>query len=95
MSSKTIFIIIITVLVTVILMNNTEEVEFWIFGIARVPKLAVLGGMFAFGFVFGFLAGRPRRKKVVINDHSSPASPTAEPDDFRPKLSDEDRDYIS
>lgn len=94
MSGKTIFIIVVTVLVTVILMNNTDEVDFWIFGIARIPKLAVLGSMFAIGFIFGFLAGRPRRKKIVINDHSSP-EPTAEPDDYRGKLSDEDRDYIS
>lgn len=92
MSGKTIFIVVVTVLVTVVLMNNTEEIDFWIFGIAKIPKLAILGSMFAVGFVLGVMAGRPRKQKIIVNDHSSP---TAEPDDYQPKLSDEDRDYIS
>lgn len=93
MSGKTIFIIIITVLVTVILMNNTDEIDFWIFGIARVPKLAILGFMFASGFILGVLAGRPRKKNVIIHDHSSPGETL--PNDNRSELSDEDRDYIN
>ncbi|RXF71095.1 hypothetical protein [Arcticibacter tournemirensis] len=92
MSGKTIFIIVATVLVTIVLMNNTEEIDFWIFGIAKIPKLAILGAMFAIGFVLGVMAGRPRKQKIIVNDHSST---TAEPDDYQPKLSDEDRDYIS
>ncbi len=46
MSGKSIFIIVVTVLVTVILMKNTDEVTFWIFGDVEIPKLAVLGVMF-------------------------------------------------
>ena len=92
MSGKTIFIVILTVLITVILMNNTEEIDFWLFGITRIPKLAILGAMFAAGFILGLLAGRPRKKAVVIHDHSEPQGGQ---DTLRPKLSDEDRDYIS
>lgn len=92
MSGKTIFIIVVTVLVTVILMNNTEEIDFWIFGITRIPKLAVLGTMLIVGFILGFLAGRPRRKTLA---YTEPADETAEPEEYRSKLSDEDRDYIS
>lgn len=65
MSSKTIFIIVVTILVTVILMKNTDEVNFWIFGNHSVPKLAVLGVMFGTGLVLGFLAGRPKRTKEL------------------------------
>ncbi|WP_374163357.1 hypothetical protein [Arcticibacter sp. MXS-1] len=92
MSGKTIFIIVVTVLVTVILMNNTEEIDFWIFGITRIPKLAVLGTMLIVGFILGFLAGRPRRKTLP---YTEPADETAELEEYRSKLSDEDRDYIS
>lgn len=62
MSAKTISIIVLTVLVTVILMKNMDEVNFWIFGTRSVPKLAVLGTMFFIGAVVGFLVGRPKRK---------------------------------
>jgi uncharacterized integral membrane protein len=63
MSSKTIFIIVVTILVTIVLMKNTEEVNFWIFGNHSVPKLGVLGVMFGIGLILGYLAGRPRKPK--------------------------------
>lgn len=64
MSAKTISIIVLTVLVTVILMKNMDEVNFWIFGTRTVPKLAVLGTMFFIGAVVGFLLGRPKKKRI-------------------------------
>jgi len=92
MSIKTIFIIVITILVTVILMNNTDEVNFWIFGQVYIPKLAILGVMFGLGFIAGFMAGRPRRK--VVEQHELEIQKNFDPSD-RDKLSDEDREYIS
>ena len=92
MSGKTIFIIIATVLVTIILMNNTDEIDFWIFGTVKIQKLTVLGAMFATGFIVGALAVRPRRKTPPAKPET-PAS--SEPEDLRSKLSDEDKDYIS
>ncbi len=97
MSAKTIFIIIISVLVTIILMNNTDEVNFWIFGDARVPKLAVLGVMFALGLIVGFVAGRPRKKSDVIQDNINSHSYKEEEGirNSNPNyLSDEDQEYI-
>jgi uncharacterized membrane protein YciS (DUF1049 family) len=95
MSFKTIFIIIISVLVTVILMNNTEEINFWLFGEARIPKLAILGAMFGSGLIVGFLIGRPRRK-TVITDAEEAFSENNQPlrTEKQTYLSDEDRDYI-
>lgn len=94
MSAKTIFIIIVTVLVTIILMKNTDEVIFWIFGDVRVPKLAVLGVMFALGFVVGAMAFRPRKKPVQeeIDAETGASYPSQQNNS---NLSDEDRDYIS
>jgi hypothetical protein len=95
MNAKTIFIIAITALFTVVLMNNTDMVDFWFFGDARVPKLAVLGIVFFAGGIAGFLAGRPRKKlpthdAVDFEESSGDARP-----DSRNTLSEEDREYIS
>ncbi len=95
MSFKTIFIIIVSVLVTIILMNNTDEIDFWIFGDAKIPKLAILGFMFGLGLIVGFLAGRPGKKSMIKDDSEN------DEDDYidsntkkQDQLSDEDREYI-
>lgn len=98
MTFKTIFIISVSVLLTVVLMNNTEEISFWIFGEVRVPKLTVLGVTFALGLIVGFLLGRPRKKPVAVTsenyetdsgyDHPKPAEIEGN------RLSDEDREYL-
>lgn len=103
MNVKTIFIIILTALVTIILMKNTDQVIFWIFGDRYIPKLAILGTMFALGLVVGYLLGRP--KKVItlnedeyksLDDQATPTSTT--PSSELPKtgkpLTDEDRRYL-
>lgn len=99
MSAKTIFIIVLTILVTIVLMKNTDEVIFWIFGDRYIPKLAILGTMFGLGLIVGFLLGRPRKK--TINE-----TPSAEDfqttngtkeeftNPYRSNLSDDDRQYI-
>ena len=92
MSFKTILIITISALVTVVLMKNTDEVRFWIFGDAYVSKLAILGIMFALGFVVGAMVARPRRKAAVVE---STNNPTIDPKENSSGLSDEDREYIS
>jgi len=87
MSAKTIFVIIISVLVTIILMKNTDEVNFWLFGDTSVSKLAILGVMFFAGSVVGFIIGRPRRRVVTEEDQTE--------ERVERTLSQEDRDYIS
>lgn len=95
MSFKTILIVVITILVTIVLMNNTDEINFWIFGDARIPKLTILGSMFGLGLIVGFLAGRPS-KKVIVENHDEGSSPLKNRVDpiEQNTLSDEDRDYI-
>lgn len=92
MKAKTIFIIVLTALVTIILMKNLDEVNFWIFGNYSIPKLAVLGTMFVIGVIVGLMLGRSRKKKedlpVAGDDYTDP------PLEINPPLSQEDTDYI-
>lgn len=71
MSPKTIFIIMVTILVTIVLMKNTEEVNFWIFGNHSVPKLGVLGVMFGIGLIVGYLIGRPKKTKTSLDPENT------------------------
>ncbi|MGV3762535.1 hypothetical protein [Parapedobacter sp.] len=90
MSAKTISVIVLTVLVTVILMKNMDEVNFWIFGTRSVPKLAVLGTMFFIGAVVGFLIGRPKKKR--LDDGPETDEP---PFEIKKPLDQDDNDYIN
>ncbi len=94
MSFKTILIVVISVLVTVILMNNTDEVDFWLFGDARIPKLAILGSMFGLGLLVGFILGRPKKKVIEDTYHESNDIPRSTIEAAQANLSDEDREYI-
>jgi uncharacterized integral membrane protein len=92
MSGKTLFIVITSVLVTIVLMKNTDEIDFWLFGVTSIPKLVVLGTMFGLGFVFGMMAARPKKKEPA---HREPEFEVVAPQERNSQLSDEDRDYIS
>lgn len=85
MNLKTISIIVISVLLTIILMNNTEDIDFWLFGDTKVSKLIVLGIMFVVGFIVGALVARPA-KKITPTEFDQ--------GEMQSSLSDEDRTYI-
>ena len=92
MSIKTITIIVITILLTTALVQNTDEVTFaFLFMNFRISKLTIMITMTVIGFILGFLVGRPKKAKYDIggyhdNIHNKEDNNT---------LSDEDRDYIS
>ena len=92
MRIKTMIIIIITVLLTVVIMQNTEEVNFnFLFSTFRISKLLMLTAVTVVAFVIGILVGRPGKPKYLKgndeqNEYEKKQSNT---------LSDEDRDYIS
>ncbi|MDB5121717.1 MAG: hypothetical protein JWN56_2935 [Sphingobacteriales bacterium] len=73
------------------MMNNTDEVNFWIFGQARIPMLAIMGCMLFAGLIAGFLLGRPKKKTItpLSTDDENNNS-----DNKNTGLSDEDREYI-
>jgi hypothetical protein len=74
-------------------MNNTDEIQFWIFGNAKIPKLAVLGFMFGLGAIVGYIAGRPGKRSNNDNDLEN-NEPNESNKDNESQLSDEDREYI-
>ena len=92
MSAKTISIIILTALLTIFLMVNTEPVDFdFLVTTLQVSKLLVIGICIIIGFIIGFVVGRPRKTISSYDDEIERNQPVSN----KKELSDEDRDYIS
>jgi len=102
MSFKTIIIIILSILITVIFMQNTDQVLFTIlWKELYVSKLIMMLVVTLFGFIIGVIVARPKKKKQVIQNADVPLEVTQSEDkDYieMPKkqgLSNEDRDYLN
>ncbi|MDQ7948594.1 MAG: LapA family protein [Pedobacter sp.] len=95
MKAKTIFIILLTALLTLFLTVNSDPVEFnFLIGEpVEISKLIVIGVCVLIGFILGFIVGRPR-KTVSSYDHEIEGRSTNGASTSN-TLSDEDRDYIS
>jgi len=93
MSGKTIFIIILTALLTAFLFLNNDEVAFNFIVVngVFVSKLIVIGVCVIIGFIIGFVVGRPR-KTFTSYDKEIEKNQTIS---GKKELSDEDREYIS
>lgn len=98
MKTKTILIIIFTILITVFLMMNQDAVEFNFFSVkTEISKLLVIGICTFVGFILGYWVAKP---KTTVSSYDT-SDPRESPEDRRnelsrkSELSDEDRDYIS
>jgi len=85
-------IIIITVLLTVVIMQNTDEVLFkFLFSKFYISKLVVMLIVAIIGFIIGVLIARPGKPKYIPGQVEEPGNHKKTSD----TLSDEDRDYIN
>ncbi|RYY34951.1 MAG: hypothetical protein EOP46_11710 [Sphingobacteriaceae bacterium] len=92
MSVKTIIAIILAVLITVIIMQNNDQVPFTIlFNKTYASKLIVMAGIAVAAFILGVIVGRPKKAKYDIEQFHDSQYQKDKPN----TLSDEDRDYIS
>ena len=92
MRIKTMLIIFITILLTVVIMQNTDEVTFkFLFSKFYISKLVMLLFVAIVAFIIGVLVGRPGRPKYIPGQVED-ADPIKNQTNT---LSDEDRDYIS
>lgn len=93
MKAKTIFIIVVTALLTTFLLTNSDAVPFnFIFWKdVYISKLIVIGVCILIGFILGFIAGRPKKTVTSYDTEIEKHQPVAN----KSTLSDEDRDYIS
>lgn len=92
MRVKTMFIILVTVLLTVVVTQNTTAVPFnFLFFTFHVSKLVMLGTVAIVSFIVGVLVGRPGKPKYVQGRDEEPEELKSKSD----TLSQEDRDYIS
>jgi uncharacterized integral membrane protein len=86
------FIIFITVLLTVVIMQNTDKVLFtFLFTDFRISKLVLLLIVAIVSFIIGVLVGRPSKVKYIPGQNEDINNLKNKSD----TLSDEDRDYIS
>ncbi len=98
MSFKTILAILITIALTVFVIQNQDEATFHLlFGTMTISKMAALIGVAFGGFILGIIVATPGRKKYEEREEEFDDE---EEDDDAPRrrpdtLSDEDRDYIS
>ncbi len=92
MKPKYIVIIAVTALLTIVLMNNTEPVKFWIFGDVWLSKLAVMAVLFVLGTLFGLFIGRRKKEVQADFEDEEEDAPISRREST---LSDDDRDYIS
>jgi uncharacterized integral membrane protein len=101
MRLKTIFIIVITILLTIVIMQNSDPVFFKVlFFTTRVSKLVMMLIVAIVAFIIGYLVGRPKRTILSKDyDHGYDEHDDRTHDgNVKPNtntLSDEDRDYIS
>ncbi|QXV67354.1 hypothetical protein INP83_09785 [Mucilaginibacter sp. 21P] len=92
MSIKNIVALVIVVLLTVIIMQNTDGVYFHIlFSTVYTSKVKMLLPVAILAFILGVLVARPKNKKYNISEHYNDIHGKEDPN----TLSDEDRDYIS
>jgi uncharacterized integral membrane protein len=92
MRIKTILLIIVTILLTIIITQNTQDVTFNIlFWHPSFSALVMMAVVAIISLIIGIMIGRPTRVKFD-DSHPSMDNPTgASPN----TLSDEDREYIS
>jgi uncharacterized integral membrane protein len=92
MSLKNIVALVIVVLITIVIMQNTDQVKFTIlFSSGYMSKVPVMTAIAVASFILGVLVGRPKNKKYNISEHYD----ELHQDEDKNTLSDEDRDYIS
>jgi uncharacterized integral membrane protein len=92
MRIKTIIIVLIAILLTIVIMQNTDKVWFNIlFFKTYTSKLYVVLPVAVVAFILGWLIGRPKKAIRLGGDTDS-----HHPDDDQPStLSKEDREYIN
>jgi len=92
MSIKTITIIVVTILLTAALAQNTDKVPFaFLFANFYVSKLMMMAVVAVVAFILGWLVGRPKKAKFDIGAYHDNIHKKDDPN----TLSDEDREYIS
>lgn len=92
MKAKTILVVVLAVLTTIVLMQNQDEVVFkFLFWDLHLPKLVLMTGFIFVGIIWGLLMRSSSRKPTQVLNHDDEQIQDKPFD----TLSREDRDYIS
>lgn len=92
MRIKTIIVVLITVMLTIVLTQNTEPVTFsFLWASFRISKLVMMTAVSVVAFILGILVGKPSKVKrlggTFIEGEHQRDNPNT--------LSDEDKEYIN
>jgi uncharacterized membrane protein YciS (DUF1049 family) len=91
MRIKTIIILVIAIILVIVLLQNSGRINFqFLWANFWVSKLVMLLLMTAFGFILGYLVGRPKNIRRLGGDFSDDNINKGTPG----TLSDEDKEYI-
>ncbi|WP_343558808.1 LapA family protein [Sphingobacterium sp.] len=91
---RNILLIVLSVIVTLVCVKNTQTIDIDLIATGKIALWKLLLAFFAMGVLFAFLlkAG----KKAKQQENSTNFDPSEDDDqDPKPKLSDEDRDFLS
>ena len=92
MRIKTIVVLAIAILLTIIFMQNLEPVRFTVlFSTMYVSKITIMLIVGVITFILGYLVGRPGRGKYNHVGYDEDADSKANPR----TLSDEDKEYLN
>lgn len=92
MRIKTIAVILITVLLTIVLMQNTDTVRFsFLWATFQISKLVMMTIVSVVAFILGVLVGRPSRVKKLGGTFIEGEHQREDPN----TLSNEDKEYIN
>lgn len=96
MRIKTIIILVIAILLTIIFMQNLDAVKFTVFfSTMYISKVTMMLIVAAIAFIMGFLVGRPGRTKYNHIGYDENTNDIKSTDTKTNTLSDDDRDYLN
>lgn len=96
MRIKTIIILAIAIVLTIIFMQNLEAVKFTVlFSTLYISKVTVMLIVAVISFVLGFLVGRPGNTRYNHVGYDTDSSAEVQENKKLNTLSDDDRDYLN
>lgn len=94
MRNKTLFILLLVALATLMMFMNQDEIAVWFFGERHISKALLMGTALGLGFLLGLLFRRKRPSRTALSEEDRDYINMDDEDNDEDDLNDENRDYI-